>query len=524
MDVDDLASFGSPPGLARALSAAGLKKLYPPQAMAVREGLLKDRGSFVVSAPTASGKTLIAEMAALSAFLKKAGKIIYLVPLRALAREKYEEFTAKYAATGMKVVQSTGDFDSGGPWLSRADMIICTNEKLDSLIRHRAEWLAYVKLIVADEVHLLGDGHRGPTLEIILTRLRYLNPELRVLALSATIPNSIEIAEWLGAKLIASDWRPVPLREGVFFNGAVIFNDGSVDWVPPGSGIDALDLAVETIKQGGQALVFVGTRKSAESIAKKSMPHVRALLEQADAEYLGKLQEEILGSTAEPTRLCRRLAECVSAGAAFHHAGIIYQQRKLVEDAFRANRIKFLASTTTLAMGLNLPSRRVIIRDWWRYEPGLGMQSIPVIEAKQMSGRAGRPGYDKFGEAVMIAKDKKDERRLFEKYVKGEPERIESRLGSQSALRTHILASIAGLFTADMDELMEFLGRTFFAHQSGSGHLSPIARDIIEFLSEPARWAFRLCLSNILRMPAAPRKTGMKKADTPRKEKSRSAR
>ena len=483
MDIDELASFGAPPRLVPMLAASGLKKLYPPQEAAVREGLLSGEGfSFVVSAPTASGKTLIAEMAALSVILRKSGKVIYLVPLRALAREKYDEFTQKYK--GVRVVQSTGDFDSEGPWLTGADIIICTNEKLDSLIRHRAQWLGSVGLIVADEVHLLGDGHRGPALEVVLTRLRFINPRLRVLALSATIPNGGEIAGWLGAKLIESDWRPVPLREGVFFNGASIFNDGTVDWAPAESGLDALDLAIETIKGGGQALVFVSTRKSAEAMAKKAAPYVRALIGPAEAEELGKLGKAVLQSTAEPTRLCRRLAESVAEGAAFHHAGVIYAQRKLVEDAFRANKVKLLASTTTLAMGLNLPSRRVIVKDWWRYEPGTGMQSIPVIEAKQMCGRAGRPGYDRLGEAVMIARNRRDERHLFEKYIKGEPERIESRLASESALRTHILASVAGMFTTDMKELMEFLGATFFAHQGGTGLLLPIARDIIDFLRE----------------------------------------
>ncbi len=483
MHISELEKYGAPPGLVRALRAAGREKLYPPQAEAVREGLLSSGDSFVVSAPTASGKTLIAEMAALSVFLKRKGKIIYLVPLRALAREKFEDFTNKYKALGMKVVLSTGDFDSDEPWHKRADLVICTNEKLDSLIRHRAPWLGQVGLIVADEVHLLGDAHRGPTLEVVLTRLRFINPSIRTIALSATIPNASQIAEWLEARLIQSEWRPVPLREGVFFNGAVIFNDGNVDWVQASSGLEALDLALETIAQGGQALVFVGTRKSAEALAKKSETHVRAHLSTREAELLQKLSKEIEGSAAEPTRLGKKLAACAASGVAFHHAGIIYSQRKLVEDAFRENRIKLLASTTTLAMGLNLPSRRVIIRDWWRYEPGEGMQSIPVIEAKQMAGRAGRPGYDKFGEAVMMARNKRDETHLFEKYIKGEPEDISSMLANEAALRTHILSSIAGVFTTDMGQLMEFLGKTFFAHQSGTGFLAPIARSITEFLS-----------------------------------------
>ncbi len=483
MHISELEKYGAPHGLAQALRAAGREKLYPPQAEAVREGLFSSGDSFVISAPTAAGKTLIAEMAALSVFLKKKGKIIYLVPLRALAREKFEDFSNKYKALGMKVVLSTGDFDSDEPWHKRADLVICTNEKLDSLIRHRAPWLGQAGLIVADEVHLLGDAHRGPTLEVVLTRLRSINPSIRTIALSATIPNASEIAGWLGARLIQSEWRPVPLREGVFFNGAAIFNDGNVDWVQASSGLDALDLALETIEQGGQALVFVGTRKSAEALAKKSEPHVRARLSTLEAERLQKLSKEIEGSAAEPTRLGKKLASCAASGVAFHHAGIIYAQRKLVEDAFRENRIKLLASTTTLAMGLNLPSRRVIIRDWWRYEPGEGMQSIPVIEVKQMAGRAGRPGYDKFGEAVMIARNKRDETHLFEKYIRGVPEDISSMLANEPALRTHILSSIAGVFTTDMGQLMEFLGKTFFAHQRGTAFLSPIARSITEFLS-----------------------------------------
>ncbi len=486
MLISELEAHGAPPQLAQVLRAAGREELYPPQADAVREGLFSTGDSFVVSAPTAAGKTLIAEMAALSVFFRKKGKIkiIYLVPLRALAREKFEDFSSRFKAIGMKVVLSTGDFDSDEPWNRQADLVICTNEKLDSLIRHRAPWLAQIGLIVADEIHLLGDGHRGPTLEVVLTRLRYINPSIRTIALSATIPNAREIADWLGARLIESKWRPVLLREGVFFNGAVIFNDGNVNWVDTRSGLDALDLALETIRDGGQALVFVGTRQSAEALAKKSEAHVRTLLSTLEAEKLEKLSHEIEGGSIEPTRMAKKLAGSVANGVAFHHAGIIYAQRKLVEDAFRENRIKLLASTTTLAMGLNLPSRRVIIRDWWRYESGAGMQSIPVIEVKQMAGRAGRPGYDKFGEAVIIARNKRDENLLFEKYIKGEPDEITSMLASETALRTHILSSIAGMFTSDMKQLMDFLGKTFFAHQQGTGFLSPIARDITGFLSE----------------------------------------
>ncbi|MFN3532897.1 MAG: DEAD/DEAH box helicase [Candidatus Brocadia sp.] len=484
MFVDDLPIYGGSKRLVEALIAAGLNELYPPQILAIKAGLLQGYDSFVVAAPTASGKTLIAEMVALKVFLELSGKILYLVPLRALAREKHDDFSKKYKYAGMKVVQSTGDFDSADPWLYDADFIISTNEKMDSLIRHRASWLRDVSLVVADEIHLLGDPHRGPTLEIVLTRLKWLNPGLRFIALSATIPNASEIAQWLGARLVESSWRPVPLREGVYFNGTITFHGGSEIRVEEENSLDTVNLSLGTIKEGGQTLIFVNTRKSAESVAHKVTAEVAGLLSVQERKFLKTLSEQIVEVSAEPTRLCKKLAECVSNGVAFHHAGITSSQRKIVEDAFRANKIKLVVSTTTLAMGLNLPSRRVIVRDWWRYESGLGMQPISVMEIKQMSGRAGRPGFDKYGEAIVIARNERDKRYLMENYIGGRPEEVNSRLASESALRSHVLASIAGAFTKCRAELTDFLQKTFYAHQEGMESLASITKKIVDFLKD----------------------------------------
>ncbi|MFN3479739.1 MAG: DEAD/DEAH box helicase, partial [Thermodesulfovibrionales bacterium] len=480
MVVADLGKYGGSLRLINILSSSGVEELYPPQVMAIKAGLLKTRKPFVISAPTASGKTLIAEMAALQA-IERGGKVIYLVPLRALAREKYDDFSKKYGDSGIKVMQSTGDYDSADPWLYNADLIISTNEKMDSLLRHRASWLKEIDLVIADEVHLIGDPHRGPTLEMVLTRLRWLNPELRFIALSATIPNASEISKWLDARLIESEWRPVPLREGVYFNDATIFNDGTVRWIERKSDMDVINLAIETVKDGGQVLIFLNTRKATEAVARNASKFICEFLKNEKGD-LEELSEAILKSSLEPTRLCKKLSECVLNGVAFHHAGINSAQRRLIEDAFRSERIKLVASTTTLAMGLNLPCRRVIIRDWWRYEPGLGMQPLPVIEVKQMSGRAGRPGLDEYGEAIMVARNKRDEDYLFERYIKGRPEDIESQIGRESALRTHILASIAGLFTRKRSELIDFMKMTFYAYRGDINILSSIIDDILDFL------------------------------------------
>ncbi|MCF6154211.1 MAG: DEAD/DEAH box helicase [Candidatus Brocadia sp.] len=484
MIVDELSAYGGSKRLIETLTVTGLKELYPPQVLAIKAGLLKKQDSFVVAAPTASGKTLIAEMAALKVFLEMGGKVVYLVPLRALAREKYDDFSKKYKDAGMRVVQSTGDFDSADTWLYDADLIISTNEKMDSLIRHRSSWLRDVSLVVTDEIHLLGDTHRGPTLEVVLTRLKWMNPGLRVIALSATIPNASEIAQWLDAQLIESNWRPVPLREGVYFNNAITFQDGGVSKVKKEGSLDVVNLGLETINDGGQSLVFVNTRRSTEAVAHMVLSDVAKLLSEQEIQSLKKLSGQVLEASSEPTHLCKKLAECVSNGVAFHHAGIISSQRKIVEDAFRANKIKLVAATTTLAMGLNLPSRRVIIRDWWRYESGLGMQPIPVMEIKQMSGRAGRPGFDKYGEAVVIARNERDKKYLMESYIGGEPEKIDSQLASESALRSHILASIAGVFTRSRAELMDFLKKTFFAYQEGTESLASVTNTVVNFLKK----------------------------------------
>ncbi len=194
--------------------------LRPAQEKAVSAGLL-DGKSLLVCTPTASGKTLIAELAAMKRILEKKGKAVYIVPLKALASEKHRDFTARYG-TMAKVALSSGDLDSSDGYLAGYDLIITTSEKLDSLIRHHAPWISEIATIIVDEVHLLNDPGRGPTLEILLTILRQL-VNAQIIALSATIGNPEELAAWLDAALVVDDWRPVKLKKGIYFEGSVKF-------------------------------------------------------------------------------------------------------------------------------------------------------------------------------------------------------------------------------------------------------------------------------------------------------------
>ncbi len=269
----------------------GIGELFPPQEETIRAGVLEGK-NIVLASPTASGKTLIAELCGLKHVLEKGGKVIYLAPLRALATEKFEDFK-KYSsikkADGRKVSVgiSTGDFDTADNWLQRYDIIVTTNEKADSLLRHRSKWMDEISLVIADEVHLLNDAGRGPTLEVVLARLLQVNPGIQILALSATIGNVDELASWLKAAYIITDWRPVILKEGIVLNDEIQYKDGDARKVEKKTHITTVNLVLNTVRNGGQALVFASTRKNSVSAAKTIAQHLGDILSKPMKRTLG---------------------------------------------------------------------------------------------------------------------------------------------------------------------------------------------------------------------------------------------
>jgi helicase len=220
MNLDDIRKK-LPERLYDVLSAE-IKELRPAQEKAIKKGLLEGK-NLLVCTPTASGKTLIAELASLKSILEKRGKAVYIVPLRALASEKFKEFSQRYGKL-IRIALSIGDMDSADPYLVDYDLIITTSEKLDSLIRHHSPWLKAINVVVIDEIHLLNDPERGPTLEILLTILKDILPKAQFLGLSATIGNPEELAEWLNAEAIMDSWRPVKLYQGVYLDGEIEFD------------------------------------------------------------------------------------------------------------------------------------------------------------------------------------------------------------------------------------------------------------------------------------------------------------
>ena len=191
-----------------------IKILRPAQEKAVNNGLFENK-NLLICTPTASGKTFIAEMAFINSIFKKNKKAIYIVPLKALASEKYKDFKNKYGHL-MKISLSIGDLDSDDYYLKDYDLIICTSEKLDSLLRHHVPWINDIGTIIIDEIHLINDVERGPTLEIIITLLKQLLNEVQFIGLSATIGNPQQLAIWLNANLVEDDWRPVKLKNRIY--------------------------------------------------------------------------------------------------------------------------------------------------------------------------------------------------------------------------------------------------------------------------------------------------------------------
>ena len=478
----------------------GIQHLHPPQAEAAPSILSGD--NTLVAIPTASGKSLLAYMGMIKRLSEghAGSKAIYIVPLKALAMEKYEDLSAVAEAMGYSVGLGIGDATAEAKNIDDCNILVCTSEKLDSLLRHRAELVSDVCCVVADEFHLMNDGTRGPTLEINLTRLRHIKPDAQIIALSATVGNSPDLAEWLNANLIQSDWRPVALEYATFHDFHVeprkIQSPGDEsehDQLSPPRDLEGLkshpvwSVVDDGLTQEAQVLMFVGTRRSAQSEAKNLAKRVRKRLEKEDPERLVALKalaERLTGRSQ--SNLAEQLAACLASGVGFHHAGLTNGQRKDVEQAFKDGLLVALTATPTLAAGVNLPARRVLVRDLKRWDDGMS-RPLPVMEVRQMLGRAGRPKYDTKGEAWVYCKGTDGWEvadAVSDRYFFGPIEDISSKLASEPALRMHVLASIATGGLVHKGSIEHFFSSTFLGASMPLSQLRERLNAMLDWLVE----------------------------------------
>jgi len=487
----------------------GIKELFPPQSASLPLALKGE--SLVLSVPTASGKSLVAYSTMVQRLTTDlvGCKAFYIVPLKALASEKFEDLRAISSRMGLKVGLAIGDRNSETSSIQDSDILVCTSEKLDSILRSGSSILDDIGIVVADEFHMLQDPNRGPTLEILLSRIMHHREDTQILALSATVGNGESLAKWLGARLIRSEWRPVTLYCGTMTGLEINFHsvDGPLkDALLPESrrlegGTQKSIHAVldDTVGNDGQLLVFVSSRSSAQKEARELSKHVISRVEKGDGNYgqdlvssWKEMAEDIVDSSEDSATL-GLLKSALMGGVAFHHAGLGSKQRKKIENGFKKGKLTCLVATPTLAQGVNLPASRVLIRDTRRWNTIAARNiPLPVMEVRQMMGRAGRPGFDEFGESLLISKNKEGEGDLVERYLRGHAEDVSSKLANPSAMNveedgallTHVLSLISTAGINDRDGISMFLSKTFLATQMHSEILESRIDDVICWLVE----------------------------------------
>jgi helicase len=381
-------------------------------------GLLDSGINFVLQMPTGGGKTWLAGNT-IAMTLARGQRAIYLTPLKALARELltlWQPMLAPYGQVGV----FTGDFGSPGKprfpvSFEDARLLVMTPERLDLVTRNwrrHAEWLGETGLLVVDELHLLGDGNRGARLEGTISRFRRLNPMASVMAMSATLGNREELAAWLDATEFVSDQRPVPLTWKLArFRRSTEKPE-----------VLAREVA-RNIEAGGKSLVFVQSRRRAEELAN----------------YL----------------------RGAGLRAAHHHAGLSAVDRVRVEDGFRNTTLDVIVATSTLEMGLNLPASQVVIYDNQVFDNGV-FRPLPVVNVWQRVGRAGRPGLDSQGEAVIICPSWDQSAAAYER---GQFEPVLSRLTDRPALAEQIVVEVASGLARTEGQLVDVFGQSLAAQQ-----------------------------------------------------------
>ncbi len=467
MKIGELSSFGIGESLVKRLNDLGYDSLTTVQERAVRSGLF-DRKNIVVSAPTNTGKTFVGELAAIVASTQREGThTFYLVPLKALAEEKFHDFSRKYSDWGLRIAISTRDRTEYDEDLLSFQVIIATYEKMNSLLVRNSGLVDQVGVVVVDELQNIADPSRGVTLEILLTSLIASNKRPQIVGLSATVSNAQQVSSWLNAVLVETDKRDVNLREGILYTGAGQvnfnaktlrkgdfvyrdFNEGNISTENALPYYTTEGLGKVAINE--QILVFAQTQKQAERVA------LRLARELPSVDNITDTMED-LDEATESTPSTRRLKETLQNGVAFHHAGLLPEERIIVEEAFSKGLARVICATTTLGAGVNTPAKTVVFLTHETYDG----QNIRTRDYKNMAGRAGRiRDPESYGRSVLFAESEREMQMLWTQYVQAKAEPLESQIGKSERLSLSILGLVSSGVCSETDILLNFMKSTFF--------------------------------------------------------------
>jgi helicase len=463
LTVPDLATFGAPPELIE-VWRTHVHDLTDVQERAVRSGAIGGGGNLLVVAPTSSGKTFVGEMAASSSAFTQRQHAIFIVPYRALADEHYEVFRRRYDGI-LSVVASTSDWTEFDTDIRTGsfNLAVMTYEKLMNFMAQQPDLLGRCTTLVVDEVQSLSDGARGAKLEVLLTQVLLHENSPQILALSASLDNVNGLDKWLRATLVISTERPIPLTQSVCppSGAAVLMEPGGAlstrQIVDPQPDRASLVAAVTRsfIASGQQVIIFCSTIRNVLETARRVRQSQPAA--GVSAEIGARLNALDDSDAVNDLRLC------LASGVGFHNADLTHPERTLVEDAFRAGDVRVLVATTTLAMGVNLPSDAVIVAASTRHVPapsGWNVKNIPVSEYRNASGRAGRLGQRSAGFSLLVAENSIEQRQLVNSYLLGPVEPVRSQIP-----RSQLSDVVFDLICADVAEtsegLVDFITATY---------------------------------------------------------------
>jgi ATP-dependent DNA helicase HFM1/MER3 len=382
--------------------------------------IYRTEDNLVVSAPTGSGKTAILELAICKLVESHPSgqfKIVYQAPTKSLCSERMRDWQKKFSSLNLSCAELTGDTTfSAMSRVGAASIIVTTPEKWDSITRKWKDYsklLQLVKLFLIDEVHILKDN-RGATLEAVVSRMKTSGANVRIVALSATVPNSQDIAVWLGRdhtnshlpahrETFGEEFRPVRLQKHVYgFDGSM--NDFAFEKFLDGK----LANLIQKHTHKKPMMIFCFTRKSCE--------HTAAML----GEWWTRQRTQDRAWPAPTRRIVvgsRELQELVSCGVAFHHAGLDQQDRHAIEASFLTGDVNVICCTSTLAVGVNLPCHLVVLKGTMCFQDGV-ICEYSDLEVMQMLGRAGRPQFDDRAVAIIMTRSNREEK--YKKMISGQ--------------------------------------------------------------------------------------------------------
>jgi len=471
MNVEELKQLGIQDEFIKIWRDSGINELTEIQKTAFTDLSLIQGNNVFIAAPTSSGKTFIGEVLAVRA-ANNLHRAIYLVPYKALAEEKYFDFWEKYHDTGISIVVSSGDHAEFDADIRRGNfgIAIIVYEKLAQLLVQSSGIISDCHLLIADETQLIRDRERGPLLELLLTRIKRLQPAPQIICLSATVKDLGGFDLWLNAKLIETRNRPVPLLEGVLEKPQAIklHNVGenlteTKDFNLPSSAKDKeaiLDALIKGLKPGEQMLIFRTRADDTEKTALKLAQSIPV------SEIPRQIRDRIMLLEDSPLRSF--LNKYIERRIVYHNAGLSVEERRLIEQLFNEGIVQIIVATATLATGVNMPADMVVVADFRRWDHSRRTNMpIDVAEYKNCAGRAGRYGKRTRGISLILAEHSGQTNQLERNYILGDPPELESAIPMQRELAQQLLGVIGGQLADNKSDIVglfcdSFAFRSFY--------------------------------------------------------------